>query len=618
MRYRPELDGIRAIAVAAVVMAHAGAPLPGGHLGVDIFFVLSGYLITRQIVGDLAAGRFSLRDFYVRRARRILPALGVVALACVPFAWLLLPPAAMEQFGQALVALAVFGSNFLFWMNAGYFAPAAAENPLIHTWSLAVEEQFYLVFPVTMLVLWRGARRWAGVAIAVLAVASLIVFVQFSRSLPDMVFYLAPFRVWELLAGALVAWISRDGWIGPVWGGPVGLVFVGLALGLGNHDGRSAWAWNVAVVTGTALVLGSGHSGTPVARILSIAPLRALGLLSYSTYLWHQPVFAFARVGRLEPLTPMDMTGLVAVTLVLSALTWWLVEQPLRQGPWPNLRAVAFGVVGCVLVGFGLTADLTKGMPVQRFSPEKQTLFASALASPERERCHGVVHKFRDCIYGMDPPRWAVLGDSHGVELAYALGEGVAARGEGLLHLTASSCPPALSPAGPHEDCVDWLEQALARLSAEPSIRNVVLTWRHALYLEVDYVKRSPPERYQAELTRIVGKLRGSGRRIIIMAPVPELRRDIALHIRSASQPALPVQSRKAYDTRHREFLGYLESLEVEVLHPAETLCDARHCYAAPGGVAAYFDDDHLSVAGARMIISPLLDGVSEVGALAR
>ena len=612
MTYRPELDGIRALAVAAVVLAHAGAPLPGGHLGVDMFFVLSGYLITAHILRDLAAGTFQLRAFYERRARRILPALAIVALACLPTAWVLLPPVAMQQFGQGLVAISVFASNLLFWHQAGYFAPAAAENPLIHTWSLAIEEQFYLLFPLAMLVLWRHARKAVAWVLAGLCLLSLGAFAIVWGTDGNSAFYLLPFRVWELMAGALVAWIQRGRGVEshPV-GALLGFALMLAALIWGDHHGGAAWAWNVTVVIGTALLVHCAHGEGLIVRVLSIGPVRTLGLISYSTYLWHQPVFAFARVGQIEPLSWLAMAGLIGLVLVLAGLTWRFVEQPWRKAAPTPYRLWGAGALVGGLVMFGLAAHLTQGLATPRFSPEQRQLFASAVPSPTRARCHGSAGHFKSCTHGAQvAPGWAVIGDSHAVELSYALGEALARRGQSVLHASASACPPAVDPNGQAADCVKWLGQALDQLKTRPDVHTLMLVWRHGLYLSGDYPHALPCPEYAAKLRSIVVDLTASGREVVVLAPVPELPRDIALHVRdwTADGRALPALLWKDHRERHFALLELMETLPATILDPTAALCDAVWCYAATGGKAAYFDDDHLSLSGARRVIAPLVE----------
>jgi peptidoglycan/LPS O-acetylase OafA/YrhL len=342
MRYRPEIDGLRAIAVAAVILFHAGFALfSGGFVGVDVFFVISGFLITSIIAEELKAGRFSVLRFYERRARRILPALFTVMAACVPLAYSLLSPDDLKDFAQSLAAICLFASNVLFWGESGYFDTQAELKPLLHTWSLAVEEQFYVVFPLLMLAAWRLGRRVLLGLIGGLAVASLVMSVDEVRTFPAAAFYLLPSRAWQLLVGALASFVADRRQAGTVRESSVPIAgevagWGGMAMILGPlflFDERTTFPGLNAVwpTLGTALVLVGASDRTSVGRMLAWRPLVGLGLISYSAYLWHQPLFAFTKHALLADL-PMDLAVvLCAATLVLACLSWMYIEQPFRD-----------------------------------------------------------------------------------------------------------------------------------------------------------------------------------------------------------------------------------------------------------------------------------------------
>lgn len=290
MKYRPEIDGLRAVAVLPVILFHAGLGLfAGGFVGVDVFFVISGYLITTILLTEIEEDRFSLWTFYERRARRILPALFVVLLACLPFAWVWMLPEQLEAFGKSLVAVMLFGSNILFWRETGYFAPAAEEKPLLHTWSLAVEEQYYLVVPLILMVgLRRFGRNPTFWGLVILSLVSLALCEIGRRSHPSAAFYLAPTRAWELLAGSLCAFIQRhDG------RQRRSQVLSGLGLGLIcasvlAFDGQTPFPslYALVPVLGTVLIILFATADTLAGRILTLRGFVGIGLISYSAYLW--------------------------------------------------------------------------------------------------------------------------------------------------------------------------------------------------------------------------------------------------------------------------------------------------------------------------------------------
>lgn len=340
MQYRAEIDGLRAIAVLSVILFHAHLPwMKGGFAGVDVFFVLSGYLITGLLLEDLQAGRFSILAFYERRARRILPALVAMALTTFGLGFWLLTPQALADLSGSLGAVALFLSNFYFASQAGYFGADADGLALLHTWSLAIEEQFYLVFPVALYLMRRWPRRRLAVVLALVGLASLAIAEIGGRIDPDRNFFFTLSRAWELLAGALVA-LARDL---PGRRQDDRLAALGLAAILASLvfpvPATVPGLACVLPVAGTALVLHHASARGRVGRALAWGPLRGIGLISYSAYLWHQPVFVFARHLTPDPLTGLQLAGLILLTLALAALSWRFVEQPFRRRPRPALAA---------------------------------------------------------------------------------------------------------------------------------------------------------------------------------------------------------------------------------------------------------------------------------------
>ena len=342
--YRPEIDGLRAIAVLAVVLFHAGVPyIDGGFLGVDVFFVISGFLITAIIRREVAAGTFSVGSFYERRAKRIIPALGVVLLACLPFAWLWMLPTELEGFSESVVATIFFVSNFFFWQGTDYFATAGEVKPLLHTWSLAVEEQYYALYPLFALGLLRFGSRVFAVGIVVALLMSLGFSEWAWRYAPDANFYLLPSRAWELLAGGLATFVatSRSRYVNDLLAF-LGLVTILAAIALFGAATPFPSLWGLLPVAGTCLVLAFSSRSSVTGYVLSLPPLVLIGGLSYSLYLWHQPVFAFARIRLLGEPSWQMMVCLLALCFLLSLLSWRLVENPVRavQLKLPQMRTL--------------------------------------------------------------------------------------------------------------------------------------------------------------------------------------------------------------------------------------------------------------------------------------
>lgn len=379
--YRSEIDGLRALAVLPVIGFHAGiAGLSGGYLGVDIFFVISGYLITSLILVEREHGTFSLSGFWARRARRILPLLSVVVLACLPAAWWLLGWRDIEDFWQSLVAIGLFASNILFWREGTYFGLEAELKPLLHTWSLAVEEQFYILFPIACLAILRWGRMALFVVIAAVAAMSLLFFIPLHWTAQETAFFLLPTRAWQLLLGSLCAFASVQALTAAPTAlqqvlAALGLILIGGAMALvatlGKHWITGLGLPALMATTGAALIVLFARPGMWVAWLLSQRPLVAIGLISYGAYLWHVPLLVFARHAlaisadpELERMVELP-TGLAlvlcAVSLGLAAATWRWIEKPFRNPARVSARKAAIMGVGAgsILAGFAALVALT-------------------------------------------------------------------------------------------------------------------------------------------------------------------------------------------------------------------------------------------------------------------
>jgi peptidoglycan/LPS O-acetylase OafA/YrhL len=339
MHYRREIDGLRTLAVLPVILFHAGFSFfSGGFTGVDIFFVISGFLITSIILEELSVGTFSVVNFYERRARRILPALFLMMAACLPFAWTWLQAGDSKEFSQSLIGVSSFSSNFLFWHLSGYFDTSAELKPLLHTWSLAVEEQYYVFFPLFLSLIWRWGRPVAFGSLCVLALLSLAAAQWGSVHMPSASFFLLPTRGWELLIGSLVAFHltgPKSSTATPPmlnqWGSATGLALILYGILMFDRDTPFPGICALVPTLGTALIILFARPDTVVGSILGNNVLVRIGLLSYSAYLWHQPIFAFARHRASSILTEAQYLGLIVLTLNLAYISWRFVEAPFRQ-----------------------------------------------------------------------------------------------------------------------------------------------------------------------------------------------------------------------------------------------------------------------------------------------
>jgi peptidoglycan/LPS O-acetylase OafA/YrhL len=435
MKYRAEIDGLRAVAVVPVILVHAGFEIfSGGFVGVDIFFVISGYLITSIIVSELEQNKFSLLTFYERRARRILPALFFVLIACLPFAWMWLSTFDMIDFAQSLLAVLTFSSNILFWHETGYFSTEAELKPLLHTWSLAVEEQYYIFFPLFLMFMWRFGLRWILGLIAAAFFISLGLGHWGAVNYPTAAFFLLPTRAWELLIGVFAALYMLnltdfhqriDHRIHQ------GLSLLGLTMVVYSifvFDKGTLFPGLPALVptVGTGLIILFATQDTWVNRLLSIKGLVGIGLISYSAYLWHQPILAFTRHRSLTEPSEWLMGLLCIVILVMAYISWRFVEQPFRQKQEISSKfLLSTGtVMASLIIAAGLVGHIEDGLP-SRWSDEAQA--ALSVPSGDTSGCHNRlsyedIENDKVCQIGADKtPRIAVIGDSHASHLTDAL-----------------------------------------------------------------------------------------------------------------------------------------------------------------------------------------------------
>jgi len=653
--YRKDIDGLRAIAILAVVAYHAGVPgVPGGFVGVDVFFVLSGYLITSLLFAEARKNKaISLRSFYARRIRRLLPALFVVVSVTSILGFFVLLPVFDQQqdLARSGIAAALYVSNFYFWLHSpGYFDQSSDLKPFLHTWSLSVEEQFYMVWPLIVLTVvglarqrqWHLGRALLVITLSIL-VASLAWCVTQTQANPTAAFYLLPSRAWELATGATLAlWLPKVTSKNPLVGGAcsfVGVSAIVLAVVALSADMRFPGYLAALPVFGTALIVIGGHLAptNPVQNGLSTRPMVFIGLLSYSWYLWHWPLLALTRAHQLEEANLSRDLIVAALSLLLAYASYRLVENPIRFG-----RPGPFGRTETTLVA-GVAISLIMCFPAgalgawAKFVGSRKVEFQPLVAArndrpPLRSKCHQNppfvgLGPAESCVTGEGdiPPAIVLWGDSHADHLSPLMQELSALAPETrVLARSFTGCPPMAGlrvSDSRHAEACDLFNAAVFAEIKELSgngLRGVVLAgrWLNILgapRLEAvstrsttdDISLNSPVELEQLAAT--VSQLTSLGLRVLVVAPMPEPRFDIpsCLARRHADDCAV---ERRLTDAQRRETIESLSKLEsrwpgVRVFDAIDSLCNQERCLAVSNGRVVFLDDHHLTASASRALL---------------
>jgi len=480
MDYRREIDGLRAIAVLPVILFHAGFEIfSGGFVGVDVFFVISGYLITTIILAELEKGNFSIVNFYERRARRILPALFLVMLTCIPFAWFLLIPSDMKDFSQSLVTVSVFASNILFWRESGYFDTAAELKPLLHTWSLAVEEQYYVLFPIFLMLFWKLGKRWLLVTLALVFVASLAVAQWAAYDNPAAAFYLLPTRGWELLIGAFAAFYLSNAnrkefskAAGEV-GGWLGVTLILYAVFVYSKATPFPGIHALVPTLGAVLIILFATQQTTVGKFVGNKAFVGIGLISYSAYLWHQPLFVFAKKYTFNQIAVELTTIIVLLSFVLALLSFKYVESPFRFKSKISRKSIfSLSLLGALFfISVGIAGHVSNGFPGSQISISQAIddwQYPGQLNKTDIDGYYKLhVNKPIDVLF---------FGDSHAEQLAPLSAE-IEALGFNVGFLTEGGCPPVPNLLEDlHPGCFNLFDRLYKFLSIETNISKVVVS----------------------------------------------------------------------------------------------------------------------------------------------
>ncbi len=618
---RQDIQGLRGIAVASVVLYHAWTRLlPGGFVGVDVFFVISGFVITNTILRDVAGGRFTIAQFYRRRIRRIFPALYTVLAFVLAASWFLLPPLDFLELGKSAFATIFFSSNFFFLVHSNYFDGLATLKPLLHTWSLSVEEQFYVGFPLLVVFILRFRPRLLRPLLIVLSIASLALAALILRAHPSTAFYLAPPRAFELLLGAIIACPGlRDNIPQRIRDGlslvGLGMIIVALAVfsNATPFPGPTALLPCLGAVMIIFAGIGNGASSL-VGKLLSTRPFTFVGDISYSLYLWHWPILVLVRHYFGSSLGVLATSICIGAAVLASWLSLHFVERPFLDKRNDKMAFLRFGLAAMALASIPcLLVVHAKGAP-QRFSQSSLALFAeSSDFNHRRDNCHSekktaAIPYNENCLFGDQsaPPDTAVWGDSHGAELVVAVGDALAGQHRSVMEITASNCPPSLNfTPKDYIHCAAHNSETLARLSVDQRIKMVIVTANFSAYVDDGF--STMLSGYQDAVTG----LRAAGKRVVLVYPIPifDFNPPEILGIRNQRGLALDSVgiTRQEFRKQNERAIDLLDSIYAgggfERVLPEEILCDADLCkaYSGKNGVL-YFNNSHLSVTGAKLL----------------
>jgi peptidoglycan/LPS O-acetylase OafA/YrhL len=642
IRYRPDIDGLRALSVIAVIGFHAGIPgFGGGYVGVDVFFVISGYLITLLLIApsSLTPGQ-RLREFYLRRARRILPALLVVLAVSAAIATILYVPNDLRKLGRSLALASGMLGNLGAWLNGGYYALPSPFVPLQHLWSIGVEEQFYLVYPLVILLLGLFLQNHRRTAIGLMAALSLAACIWASYRSPSANFYFSPTRAWQLLFGGLVA-LSGDRWSTSSQANDVvALSSLGALLAVVcAYDSSTQYPGLFAVLptVGTAALLATSAHASLAGRLLCFRPLVFTGLISYSLYLWHAPVLAFAEYFNIERLGAVVTSVLLLAIYVLAVASWAFVERPVRtRRVLASDRAfVATAVISTVAIALaGIAFWRSDGLP-QRFGPDVRMLTDAIDSFYVPEPACRFLPSFEEiragelCSFGPAKATHSAViwGDSHAFALLPAYETLAASHGIRMHFASAGACRPLLGVRSRydndarHERCVAFNEamvEAVARIKPDLIILNAYWGYPDTDLVVDDMVTSSvDPPPFVIGFERLLSRIGVPDRDACIVLTVPGYQHPIPYALAMTQRRGLGdrfiAMSRSAASEQYAVVEQAARALEarhlVRVVDPKDVLCSGETCaLRSVDGVPLYRDANHLSIKGAQ-IAAPVLEG---------
>jgi len=649
IKYRPEIDGIRAIAVIAVIIYHAelfigqNILLKGGFIGVDIFFVISGYLITSIILSSETT--FSFSQFYEKRARRILPALFLVMIFTIPFAWMYMLPKALEEYASSIISSLLFSSNFWFMQEDSYIAEASELKPFLHTWSLSVEEQFYVTFPFILIFINKYYKQYSTHALVLLFLSSLMLSQYGSLAFKDANFYLLPSRIWELIAGGFLAKLELSKERTKHQLANKIMPFIGITLVINsfiflNDELNLPSFYTLIPIIGTMLIIWFGGSSDLTSKILSYRPLVAIGLISYSLYLWHFPVFAFSRITNFK-LTTLDKIENIALVFILSIATYFLIEKPARnQSFLPQKKFILITIAIFSFIFIYNTILISKNGFPNRLGTFKD-IYEDAQRIWTKQK-NKICHKRsveNACHFINNPTamNYILLGDSHAGVLSSQLLDYTESINANFIQLTDGGCPyihgvNRLTKNKVHEDCTTKTEEAY-RFLKNTSPSTIIYSLRLPYYLSGKRFSNREGGRERGGDTSLIltEKYRHTnlkpeemiktmikdwlnfGHKVVLIYPIPEVGWRVPDLLKSKLNKIRISERQDAFEnisinTSYRLYRARTKSSKTTFdeigqnqhlfrVYPDKILCrkETQRCYTHNDKKLFYYDDDHIS-----------------------
>ena len=621
MKYRPEIDGLKAIAIISVILFYTGYDFfSGGFVGVDVFFVISGYLITTILIRDITSNQFSIENFYENRVRRILPALFFVIIFCIFFAWIWMRPAHMNDFSQSLTAVSVFSSNILFWSEGGNFALGYDKKPLYHTWSLAIGGQFYLVFPLFLITFWHFGSKKMFWLIILISLTSFLISEWGWRNTPIANFFLTITRIWELLAGSLAAFIiyHRSDTQKNNALSLIGLSAILYSVFTYDKNIPMPSVYSLVPVIGTVLIILYAQKKTLVKELLSTKVLVSIGLISYSAYLWHFPLISFTKIKLLNPPNEFQLFLLIIICFIIAYISWKYIEKPFKNREiFSRKFIISFSLIG-ILTFFtiGLLGHFSEGfrdrfkilvdgdtghIPYYKyidkkyFDCEPKSIASKALYWNKFLRCKQSKQGEFD---------WLLIGDSHAEHLFLGLAD----------ENSDTNIAYYIFGSAPYLGNKDF--QNIFKVIADIENSKTILLTMHYN----DKVSKDNRDSFEIGYRNTIRYFKNLGHKVILIGSIPEhlANADNCKYGRNLLEVynycSISIQDFKIQKNKYESTIRDLSiEFDIPFISIYEPLCDSYRCNMIIDGTLLYRHNSHLNIPGSILIGKYLTQKIKEI-----